>query len=54
MQIYSNSQLRQSWMIFWPHIANVIKIMLSLENIKQYKSNPDLENLLNLSVDMAK
>ena len=35
MQIHSYSQSRQSWVIFWPYIANVCKIMLSIENIKQ-------------------
>ena len=35
MQIHSYSQLRQSCIIYWPYIANVCQIMLSIENIKQ-------------------
>ena len=60
MQIYSYSQLRQSWVIYWPYYSQCMQNYAKYRKYKAIYTNsylklwPDLANLLNLSVDMTK
>ena len=58
--INSYSQLRQSWVIYWPNYSQCMQNYAKYRKYNAIYANsylklwPDLANLLNLSVDMAR